>query len=293
MTARTELRTADEAVDWLDRVGVALLFPSPDYVLPSLWEAVSGTTDVDWSVRDDAGKFVSFSEPMQRVWGWKDELPSRRRACIGLHVVRTTGLIAPRLVAAAYARTGRRGAPEDFRDAELEPLQRELAEATLELGRPTTRRELRILVGREKREVDRAINALQRTLVFTNAGRDAEDSGWASTLHDLFARRWRARLRRVPTRERGLAALADAVVAAAGEVSAADLAAALRIRRKEAAGLLEEMEARGLVAGRREEGFVVWTATVGPDGAGQVSSGRSRPRATRAPGARGRARSGR
>jgi hypothetical protein len=280
----TTVQTIEDATAWLDRVGVALLFPSPEHVLPSLWEAVSGTTDVDWSVRDGDGKFVSFSAPMQRVWDWKDQLPARRRGCIGLHVVRTTGLIAPRLVAAAYALTERRGAPEDFRDVELEPLQRELAEAALDLGRPTTRRELRLLVRREKREVDRAVNSLQRALIFTNAGRDAEDAGWASTLHDLFARRWRARLRRVPTPGEGRAALADAVVAAAGEVSAADLAAALRIRRKDAAALLEEMEARGLVAGRREEGFVLWTA---------VSSARSRPRGTRARGAQGRARSGR
>jgi hypothetical protein len=255
------LATVEDAAAWVDRVGVALLFPAPDYVLPSLWEAVSGRTELDWAVRRDDGTFVSFTPAMQQVWEWKDRLPAKRLACIGLHVVRTTGLISPSLVPAAYALTGRRGAADDFRDVELPPLERELAEVVLELGRPTTRRELRLLVRREKREVDRAVNVLQRALVFTNAGRDEQDSGWASTLHDLFTRRWRARLRRVPARDVGLARLAQKVVAAAGDVSAADLAAALRIRRTEATALLEAMEARGLVEPRREQGYTIWVSS--------------------------------
>ncbi|MBD0329396.1 MAG: hypothetical protein ICV64_04760 [Thermoleophilia bacterium] len=252
--------TVEEAAAWIDEVGVALLFPKPDYVLPSLWEAVAGRTELDWAVRDAEEKFVSFTPEMQKVWRWKDELPRGRLACVGLHVVRTTGLIAPRLVAAVYGLTGRSGAVDDFRAEELKPLERELAEAAHALGRPTTRKELRQLVGREKREVDRAVNVLQRKLVFTNAGRDDEDSGWAATLHDLFARRWRARLRRIPPRDTALALLAEAVVGGAGDASAADLAAALRIRRREATSVLEALERRGALARREEGGIPVWVA---------------------------------
>ena len=250
--------TVDEAAAWLGEVGIALLFPKPDYVLPSLWEAVAGRTDVDWAVRDEDRRYVSFTPEMEKVWTWKDELPRRRLACIGLHVVRTTGLVAPALVAAVYALTGRSGEPEDFRDAELEPLEHELAETALELGRPTTRRELRLLVNREKREVDKAVNVLQRKLVFTNAGRDEEGSGWSSTLHDLFARRWRTRLRHLPDRDAALRALAHRIAAAAGDVSAADLAAVLRVRRPEATELLEALEADGSLERRDEAGIAVW-----------------------------------
>jgi hypothetical protein len=252
--------TVEDAAAWLDEVGIALLFPSPDHVLPSLWEAVAGETDVAWAVRDDEGGFVSFTPAMQKVWTWKDELPRRRLGCIGLHVVRTTGLVSPKLVPAIYALTGRRGALDDFRDEELEPLEREVAEAALELGRPTTRRELRLLVSREKRDVDKAVNVLQRKLIFTNAGRDDEGSGWSATLHDLFARRWRARLRKVPDRETALRTLTRSVVGAAGDASAADLAAALRIRRREAAELLESLEAGGMLERRDEAGVAVWIA---------------------------------
>jgi DNA-binding transcriptional ArsR family regulator len=252
--------TVEEAAAWVAEVGIALLYPKPDYVLPSLWEAVAGRTELDWAIRDEEEKFVSFTPEMEKVWTWKDELPRRRLACVGLHVVRTTGLVGPALVAAVYALTGRAGTPEDFRDAELEPLERELAEAALELGRPTTRRELRLLVQREKREVDKAVNALQRKLVLTNAGRAEEGSGWSSTLHDLFARRWRARLRKLPDRDTALRLLAEKVVGAAGDVSAADLAAVLKLRRPEATELLETLEAQGAVERRDEDGYALWIA---------------------------------
>jgi hypothetical protein len=255
--------TLEEAAAWLGEVGIALLFPKPDYVLPSLWEAVAGRTDVDWALRDEEERFVSFTPEMEKVWTWKDELPRLRLACIGLHVVRTTGLVAPKLVPAVYALTGRAGKPEDFRDEELEPLARELAEAALELGRPTTRRELRLLVNREKRDVDKAVNALQRRLVFTNAGRDTEGSGWSSTLHDLFARRWRAQLRRLPDRDTALRTLAQRIAAAAGDVSAADLAAVLKLRRREATELLEALEGAGSLERRDDAGIAVWVAARG------------------------------
>lgn len=232
--------------------------PKPDYVLPSLWEAVAGRTDVEWAVRREDEQFVSFTPEMEKVWTWKDELPRLRLACIGLHVVRTTSLVAPGLVPAVYALTGRSGRPEDFRDEGLDPLELELAEAGLELGRPTTRRELRLIVNREKRDVDRAVNALQRKLVFTNAGRDREGSGWSSTLHDLFARRWRAKLRRLPDRDAALRTLARSIVGAAGDVSSADLAAVLRIRRREATELLEALEADGSLERRDDAGIAVW-----------------------------------
>jgi hypothetical protein len=250
--------TLDEAAAWLAEAGIALLFPKPDYVLPSLWEAVAGRSEVDWAIRDEAEQFVSFTPEMEKVWRWKDELPRKRLACVGLHVVRTTGLVAPDLVSAVYALTGRAGAPDDFRDAELEPLEQELAEAALELGRPTTRRELRLLVNREKREVDKSVNALQRKLVFTNAGRDDEGSGWSSTLHDLFARRWRSRLRRLPAPDAALRALASRIVAAAGDASAADLAAVLKVRRREATELLEALEADGELERRDDAGIPIW-----------------------------------
>lgn len=275
------LRTAEQAAAWLEEAGLALLYPNADYVLPSLWEAVAGRVPVEWALRDAEGRFVSFTPEMDRVWRWKDELPAHRLACVGLHLARTSALVAPRLVAPLYALTERRGVPDDFRDAGLERLELELAEATLELGRPTTRRELRLLVGGEKRLVNRAVNSLQRKLVFTNAGSTDAESGWSSTLHDLFARRWRTRLRRVPARERAVARLSEAVVHGADEVSAADLAAALRLRRAEATDALEALEARGVAEPRLEDGIRIWRrARARPAAAGRARSRGAGPRSS-------------
>ncbi len=256
----TALGSLEEAASWIERVGVALLYPNPDYVLPSLWEATAGHVEVDWAIRDADGAFVSLTPAMEKVWRWKDELPAKRLACVGLHVARTSSVIAPRLVSPLLSLLGRSNALRDFGD--VEGVERDLAQASLELGRPATRRELRLLVGVEKRLCDRAINALQRKLVLTNAGGTDEESRWRSTLHDLFARRWRAQLRRpAPARPRALAALAEAVLEGSGEVSAADLVAALRIRRREAGETLEELEARGRAARRDEDGLAVWVAS--------------------------------
>lgn len=253
MTRR--LKTPEAAAEWLDGVGIALLFPNLDYVLPSLWEAISGRIELEWAVRSDDGKFESFTPEMEKLWSWKDELPKRRLACVGLHVARTSSLIAPRLVASMYALTGRTATLDDF--GELEGLELDVASASLELGRAASRRELRLLVGADKRATDRAVNALQRKLVLTNAGRTDDEPGWPSTLHDLFARRWRARLRRIPEREEALRTLTVTLLRSSS-LSVADLAAALRIRRAEAAMTLQTLEASGRAVRGDEDGLPIW-----------------------------------
>jgi hypothetical protein len=257
------VKTLEQAAAWVDDVGLALLYPNADYVLPSLWEAVAGRVPVDWAIRDEEGKFVSFTPEMERVWSWKDELPAGKLACVGLHLARTSALVAPALVAPLYALTGRDGTATDFRAAELGDVELAVAEAALDAGRPVTRRELRLLIGADKRTTDRAVNALQRKLVLTNAGTTSAESGWSSTLHDLFARRWRAKLRRLPARERAVPKLAEAVLRGADDVSAADLAAALRLRRPEAGEVLEALEAKGVAARRLDAGVPVWAVTPG------------------------------
>jgi hypothetical protein len=271
--------TVEQAAAWVDEVGIALLFPNGDFVLPSLWEAVEGTPVVEWAVRGEDGK-QHFTPSMEKVWTWKDELPRRRLACVGLHVARTSSLVAPKLVGAVYALTGRSGVLDDFR-GELEGLELAVAEAVLDLGRPTTRRELRLLVSADKRQTDKAVNALQRKLVLTNGGVSETENAWASTLHDLFARRWKARLKRVPPRDEAVATLAEAVVHAAGEASIADVAAVLKLRRREAATVLDELEARGAIVARRTDDLTLFSPARARAAAARGSSARSRAAGSR------------
>jgi hypothetical protein len=258
------VRTIAQAARWIDETGLALLYPKGDYVLTSLYEAIAGHSDFDWDA-DEAWT----------VWEWKDELAAERLACVGQHLVGTTSAIAPRLVSGVYALT------EEPRSS-LAGLELEIAEASRSLRRPATRAELRLLVGTDKRLGDRAINALQRKLVLTNAGVDYESSHWGATLHDLLARRWRTKLRRLPTREDALASLAASVVRSAGEVSAADIAAALRIRRREATETLERLEAEGAAAPVRRDDLRLWIPAARESRARSRAAGsRSSPRRSR------------
>jgi len=126
---------------------------------------------------------------MAKCWAWKDELPERDLASVGKHLGRWSALIAPRLLPALYALTGRSGHPEDFREGDLTPLQLEVAEAALAEG-PSTGPELRALVGADKKQVDAAVVVLQRALVLTNAGVVEQKQGWNAIAVDLLARRW-------------------------------------------------------------------------------------------------------
>jgi hypothetical protein len=73
------LRTLEAAASWVDEVGIALLFPKADVVLPSLWEQVNGSPEPNWAVRDADGTFLHWTEAMGFLWGAKDELSRSSR----------------------------------------------------------------------------------------------------------------------------------------------------------------------------------------------------------------------
>lgn len=253
------MRTLEQAAAFVDRVGIALVFGKADVVLPSLWDEVCGPGG-DWAVRDETGKATAFTPEFDRLWHWKDDLPDRRLVCAGRHLARdAAALISTKLVPTIYALTGRAGTPEDFRDVELAPLEREVAEAVLAEG-PVSAPELRrLLATDDKKGVDKAIKLLQRELVLTNAGVTEQEAGWPAVRQDVFARRWRARLKRLPDEGKARRTLSRTVLAAAGEVSDADLAGALGWTKRVAAAALEDLEARRLATAVQEEGFRLWS----------------------------------
>jgi hypothetical protein len=252
------ISSLEEAAAFVDRVGIAVPWGKADLVLPSLWRGIAGP-DADWAIRDENGKAIEFSPEFQRLWLWKDELPERCLACAGKHFGSAALLIAPRLLGAAYALTGRSGVPEDFRDDELETLEREVAEAVLE-NEPLTGPELRQLLGTtDRKAVDRAVARLQRRLVLTNAGAAEQAQGWRAIRQDVFARRWRKSLRRLPAEDEARRVLALAVAAATNEVSAADVAGALGWRRKQAESVLTELSSAGQLTVRKAEGLQLWS----------------------------------
>ena len=212
------IRTVPQAAKWIDKVGLALLFPKPDIVLPSLWEQVSSLQHTDWD-----------TEEMNFFWWAKDELPDRGLACVGKHLARHIACVAPRLLPTLVAANGE--PPED----DDEPV----VDAIRSLG-PLTGPQLREATGLTKKEVDRSIASLHHRLLLTNSHLVHEGSTWGTLAHDLLARKWKIP-KRLPLRDTARRDLAAIVLAQAGELTAADLVGALGWRRKEAAAVLDEI----------------------------------------------------
>ena len=176
------VRTVDDAAAWIETVGLALLFPKANVVLPSLWEQVNGSPERSWARRDADGRFLSWTEEMGTLWGLKDELCGLDRACVGRHLARAVALVSPSVLPALVA-----ARPEP----QLEDAEAEVLEAVRDAGEPLTGPELRTLLGRDKKTVDRAVANLHRSLLLTN-GRLNEDQGaWGAMAHDLLARKWK------------------------------------------------------------------------------------------------------
>jgi hypothetical protein len=226
----------------VDKVGLALLFPKTDVVLPSLWEQVNGDAGRNWAVRDAEGNFVEWTAEMGFLWGAKDELPARGLVCVGKHLARVATCVAPRLVPTLVA------AGEPY---EAEVLEAELVDTITREG-PLTGPVLRELTGAPKKDVDRAVIALHRRLVLTNSHLVEQDGPWGAIAHDLLARKWKVP-KRLASREEARRELARVFLASAGEVTAADLGP-LGWRRKEAAAVLDE-----IAEGREDPGgFRIW-----------------------------------
>jgi hypothetical protein len=238
------VRTAEQATAWVDKVGLALLFPKANVVLPSLWEQVNGSPERNWSVRGEDGRFVEWSTEMGITWGLKDELPERGLVCVGKHLARMGALVSPAVLPALVAARS---------EPELEASEADVLEAVRTAGGPLTGPELRALLGHDKKTVDKAVIALHRQLLLTNGHLDASEGAWGALAHDLLARKWPLP-GTLPQRDDARRELARLVLASAGELTAADLGGVLGWRRSESAAVLAE-----IAESRDGGGFRVWT----------------------------------
>lgn len=258
-SGRERVESVGQAQSLVNRAGVTLVFPGDCDVLPSLWEAVTGSRVADVFTVNEQGRRV-LSPELDRVWSLKNELAEQRRACVGKHVRGRLTLISVDAVPLFYARTRRSGHIDDFDDPALMPrFELELARALREQG-PATAPELRRLVGsRDARATRQALDSLQRRFVVTQTGEAEQRAGWPAAVHDLVARRFRDRLRRLPARDAAVAELAARLLHASGELAAADLALAVGTSRDEAAAALARLAQEGR-ASRLEGRILVWAA---------------------------------
>ena len=216
-----------------------MLIPGAETVLPSLWEAVAGTREVTWGERRADGTH-EFTPSMARCWRWKDELPAKRLALVGRHFGPRASLVAPRLVPHVVA------AAADRRAA-LTELHEHVTEVVREHGACTVP-QLRALCGADKKHVDQ----LQRALVLTNSHLVEQRAGWDAIAVDLVSR-----LHDVTPVDDPDPELARVVLAASGELSAADIGGALGWRVRRAREALERIEA----AVRVEDGLPLYSSS--------------------------------
>jgi hypothetical protein len=209
------MKTVRGAAAWLDEVGIAALLPGADLVLPSLWEALTGTRAVEWGVERADGK-LEFTPEMARCWRWKDELPAKRLALAGKHFGRWAALVAPRLVPHVWTvAADRRSAPTD--------LQLEIVAAVRAHGAVTVPQLRALVPAAEKKHVEQ----LQRAVVLTNSHLVEQAQGWPAIAVGLVEELWEVHV--VPDAE---LELARTILASSGELSAADLGGALGWRVK-------------------------------------------------------------
>lgn len=225
--------TLKEATVFVERAGIALVFPVVDLVLPSLWEEALATREVVVFI-DERGKRV-LSPELREVWSLAEGLARERGACVGKHVGHRYTLVSRRALPALRALAAN--------EPELSPLEHDLVEVVRAAG-PITSPELRRLLGLDDaRAVKRALDRLQAKLVLTQAGEAPQDSGWDANVYDLLDRRFP--FRRLPPADTARRQLVEVVLHGAGEVSAADVAAALPLTRREAQRELERLANNG------------------------------------------------
>ncbi len=120
---KRKIGSIERAGAFVEDVGFALLYPNKGVVLPTLYEVASDhpleSLGQDWG--SDA----------ERVWAWKDQIPSRGLGWYARFLRGRPSFLAPSLLADLYPRSGR---PEDFEDAALSPSAYRIARILLRSG---------------------------------------------------------------------------------------------------------------------------------------------------------------
>src|SRR6267143_6608644 len=177
------LRTAADAMRFIETVGFCVLFPVKNVPLPSLYYAVSRRADVRWD------KYA------QLIWKWKDELPKKRRAFYGKYFKGRGSFISLKFLPQFLATHGTAIEPREaeafYQTGRVSHDARELWLALAKHG-PLPTLELRHASKMESqagnKRFKRAMLELQGLLIVTHSGAEQETAAWASNRFDLVAR---------------------------------------------------------------------------------------------------------
>ncbi len=183
------VRTEDEALAFLNEVGLANLFSAADMELPSLWEAICGGARSIPEHHDDY--------ELGLTWEWKDTLPARKAILYGKFLRKKPVFIALDMAPHFYALSGNFGELDDYlqeyEEGRLSEEAKRVYEALLAHGAlPTShlRREARLASKDNAPRFDRALAELQMGFKIVKVGiSDANRWGYCY-VYDLFIRQF-------------------------------------------------------------------------------------------------------
>ena len=180
---RRRVKTAADAVKFIDAAGFCLLFPIKHVALPSLYFAVTGRVAMKWDIAVD------------KLWKWKDDLPRKRRAFYSKYFKKRGTFIALKTLPYFLALEGAAlepGGPARLyasgritNDARTiwEALENHGTLATLEL-----RHECKMETVAGNKRYKRAMLELARGLIVVHSGVEQETGAWASSRFELTVR---------------------------------------------------------------------------------------------------------
>ncbi|KUO15315.1 AlkZ-related protein [Streptomyces dysideae] len=170
------LRSLAEAREYIEDVGISLLFGGAAARYPSLREAS----------RDESLPRLpsGWGQDLEAMWTWKDTLPVQGRAWLGRYLSGKQTLLSGQLLADLYEFEGKED--DVLSVVGLSEEAGRLAGLLLDEG-PMATRALRDAVGVTGKRFDQILTELGRRLLITNYGVE-EGPGWASCVIELTAR---------------------------------------------------------------------------------------------------------
>jgi hypothetical protein len=183
------VRSEEEALAFLNDVGLAVLFSAKDMELPSLWEAICGGFRAVPEHHND--------HDLGLAWDWKDTIPGRKSILYGKFLRKKPVFISLDLFPHFYALSGNFGELDDYleeyRDGRLSEEAKRIYEALLEKGAlPTShlRQHARMSTKEAAPRFDRAVAELQMGFKIVKVGiSDANRWGYCY-VYDLLLRQF-------------------------------------------------------------------------------------------------------
>jgi hypothetical protein len=180
-----QLRSVEDALDFVEARGFVTLWPIKGVDLPSLWTGVVGDRPLT-SDHDDAGHIT---------WGWKDAMLDQRRWYYGKLLRGKATLVSLSMLPYFYALSERVGDLDDYNlaydDGKLTWEAKSVADAVFKSGPLNTidlREKAHLSAASAKYRFDRALTVLQGGLWLLPVGISNAGAWHYSFIYELFER---------------------------------------------------------------------------------------------------------